>query len=176
MTSHEGHGVSNSRRMDCLFNGSCSLSIKTTKHCTSDLLWGKSNGNHSFASQRVRKAAWRYNQHTFLFVYQFDCMDGLAVDASQCIVRQASRNLTHWDRWLEYMGERHPSGPNSIITHWGWLKYIYIRQRTRSSFVQVMLVGAEPLREAMQLNLSEIWIEIQWFSHMKMHLKMSSAK
>ena len=73
----------------------------------------------------TRKASWLHDQHTFLFVYQFDCMDGLAVDASQCIFRQASRNLTHWEHWLEYIGEQHPSGPNSIVTHWGWVKYIY---------------------------------------------------
>ena len=64
----------------------------------------------------------------------------------------------------------------------------YMRRWTGSSFVQVMacrLLGAKPLPEPMLdlmsiwplgTNISEIWIELQTFSLIEMHFKMSSAK
>ena len=58
----------------------------------------------------------------------------------------------------------------------------YMRQWTRSPLVQIMChyaiicTNADVLIRQMETNINEIWIKVQCFSLMKIHLKMSSAK
>ena len=55
MASHEYHGVSNHRQLDCLFN-SRRIRRKTSKLRITELLWGESTGHQCFPQQRVSNA------------------------------------------------------------------------------------------------------------------------
>ena len=74
----------------------------------------------------------------------------------------------------------------SPLTHWGWVTHICISKLTILSLDNGLSPGRCQaiiwtnarllLTGLLGTNFSEIWIKIQWFSDMKVHLKMSTAK
>ena len=127
----------------------------------------------------TRKASWCYDQHTFLFVYQFDCRDGWP--RCGCFSMCSSASVSQLDAlgplawiYVEAASVRTKLHRNSLrlgevnicVSELGHLSSGNACRHQAITWSNAVLFSI----------VSEIWIEIQWFSHKKMHLKMSSAK